>query len=63
MFNDVYLPPPSNDYLTLYVKVLDAKNIPKMDLNGLADPYCVLEMYGRNNRKETINQGNENLRE
>ena len=60
-FNDIGLAKVANDHMTLYVKILDGTNIPKMDANGLADPYCSLALVGRKEvrktevRKKTLN--------
>lgn len=52
-YADIGLPSPANAFMTLYVKVLEGSNIPKMDKNGLADPYCALSLEGRKDVKKT----------
>ncbi|KAH0785729.1 C2 domain containing protein [Histomonas meleagridis] len=52
-FSDIGLPPPVNDYMTLYVKLIDANGIPGMDNSGLSDPYCKIKLKKRKNEKKT----------
>lgn len=52
-YADIGLRSAANSYMTLYVKVLEGEGIPKMDKNGLADPYCALSLAGRKDVKKT----------
>ncbi|KAH0789489.1 C2 domain containing protein [Histomonas meleagridis] len=52
-FSDIGLPPPVNDQMTLYVKLLDAKGLPGMDNSGMCDPYCKIKLKKRKNEKKT----------
>ncbi|KAH0795226.1 C2 domain containing protein [Histomonas meleagridis] len=52
-YADIGLPPPVNDEMTLYVKLLDAKGIPGLDNSGMCDPYCKVKLKKRKNEKKT----------
>ena len=52
-FADANLPPPAIDEMTLYVRILEATNVPKMDSNGLSDTYFKIKFEKRKNSKKT----------
>ena len=52
-FTDIILAPISNPYMTLYIKVISGRQIPSADSTGLSDPYCVLELLNRKDKKKT----------
>ena len=45
--------PLSNPYMTFYIKIIRGNNIKLADKNGLSDPFCVLEMQRRKEKKKT----------
>ena len=52
-FTDAKLSPISNPYMTLYIKVISAYQVPVADSTGLSDPFCVLELMNRKEKKKT----------
>lgn len=42
-----------NDEVLLYIDVIEAKDVPAMDSNGLSDPYIKLSMKERHGKKKT----------
>jgi len=40
--------------MTLYIKVISGYKIPPSDSTGLTDPFCVLELLNRNEKKKTL---------
>ena len=53
-FSDVNLSPISNPYMTLYIKVISGREIPVADATGLSDPFCILELVNRNDKRKTL---------
>ena len=52
-FKDIKLSQISNPYMTLYFLVTSGSGIPATDKTGLSDPFCVLELLNRNDKKKT----------
>ena len=52
-FTDVQLSSISNPYMTLYIRVISGQQIPVADSTGLSDPFCVLELLNRKEKKKT----------
>ena len=42
--------------MTLYIKVISGYKIPPSDSTGLTDPFCVLELMNRKEKKKDISQ-------
>ena len=53
-FKDINLTPISNSYMTFYIKVISGKNIPVADSSGLSDPFCILELQDRKDKRQTL---------
>ena len=53
-FEDINLSPISNPYMTLYIKIISGRKIPVADATGLSDPFCVLEIVNRNDKRKTL---------
>ena len=53
-FEDIKLSPIFNPYMTLYIKVISGSKIPVADETGLSDPFCVLELLNRDDKKKTL---------
>ena len=53
-FDDINLSPHINPYTTFYIKIISGINIPVADDTGLSDPFCVLELKDRKEKKKTL---------
>ena len=53
-FQDINLSPLINQYMTFYIKIISGKNIPVADNTGLSDPFCILGLKDRKEKKKTL---------
>ena len=52
-FQDINLSPYINPYMTFYIKIISAREVPVADNTGLSDPFCILELKDRKEKKKT----------
>ena len=53
-FEDMKLTSHINPYTTFYIKIISGVNIPVADNTGLSDPFCILELKDRKEKKKTL---------
>ena len=53
-FQDINLSPYVNPYMTFYIKIISAREVPVADNTGLSDPFCILELKDRKEKKKTL---------
>ena len=53
-FQDIDISPNINPYTTFYIQIKNGTNIPVADNTGLSDPFCILELKDRKEKKKTL---------